>query len=141
MRSGGGCRMDMSSANQHRCSLGSRPFNQPRRARRHTKGEFCFALRELRVLRGDLWTYWVHSSKAAGSPRKYARTSPAKWSEPVIKIGFGLACAISRASTTDGVVEIVGQPLWLPAGEAPALQTAAMLSKIFAKSSGRAARS
>src|SRR6266496_1140806 len=50
-------------------------------------------------------TYCAHSSNAAGSPRKWARTSPAKCSEPVIKIEFGLARAWSSASLTEGVME------------------------------------
>src|ERR1043166_7035523 len=33
----------------------------------------------------------AHSSKAAGSPCRCARTSPAKWSEPAIRIGFWFA--------------------------------------------------
>src|SRR6266576_7021340 len=67
--------------------------------------------------------YCAHSSNAAGLPRKCARTSPAKWSEPVIRIGFGLARTRSSASPIDVVMEIVGQPRRLPAGDAPALQT------------------
>ncbi len=52
----------------------------------------------------------AHSSKAAGSPRRWARISPAKCSEPVARIGFGFARARSIASLTDRVTEIVGHP-------------------------------
>src|SRR6266550_5758151 len=49
--------------------------------------------------------YCAHSSKAVGSPRRCARTSPAKWSEPVIKIGFDFARASINESSTFGVME------------------------------------
>ena len=49
--------------------------------------------------------YCAHSSYAAGSPRRCASTSPAKWSEPVTKIGFGFERASANASSTDEVME------------------------------------
>src|SRR5437870_12922383 len=106
-------------------------------ARRHRQHAGRVRSADARVPFGGV--HCAHSSKAAGSPHRCARTSPAKWSEPVIKIGFGFARARSRASATDGVMEIVGQPRTLsglPAGEAPALQIREMLVRIFANSSG-----
>ena len=49
--------------------------------------------------------YCAHSSNAAGSPRKCARTSPAKCSEPVIRMGFGFARASINASPSVEVME------------------------------------
>src|SRR6266516_5784780 len=82
----------------------------------------------------------AHSSNAAGSPRKCARTSPAKCSEPVIRIGFGFARESISASRIVGLMKIVGQPRRLPAGEAPALQKGRMFARISANASGEAAR-
>jgi hypothetical protein len=56
----------------------ARPSGLPVHVARRPSAPFCETL-----------IYCAHSSKAAGSPRKYARTSPAKCSEPVIRIGFG----------------------------------------------------
>ena len=47
----------------------------------------------------------AHSSNAAGSPRRWARASPAKCNEPVSRMGFGFARASSNASASDGVIE------------------------------------
>src|SRR5439155_5842591 len=58
-----------------------------------------------------------------------------------MRTGFGCARADSSASANEDAIAIVGRPLQLPAGDAPALQTEAMLSQIFANSSGSAARS
>ena len=49
--------------------------------------------------------YCAHSSNAAGLPRRCARTSPAKCSEPVIRIGFGFARASISASPIVEVME------------------------------------
>jgi len=47
----------------------------------------------------------AHSSKAAGSPRRYASASPAKCNEPVMRIGFGFVRVSLSASPIEGVME------------------------------------
>src|SRR4029077_13283277 len=47
----------------------------------------------------------AHSSSAFGSPRKNASASPAKWSEPVIRIRSFVVRAAFNASASDGVME------------------------------------
>src|SRR5439155_25026004 len=101
MRSGGDCRTDMSWANRCRCSrelrahdLEGPPLCRPKKFRDR-----------MEPVPPRLQNYWTHSSKAAGSTRKYASASPAKWSEPVSRIRFGLAWASSNASATDDVME------------------------------------
>src|SRR5437763_16501278 len=98
MRSGGDCRTDMSWAKECRCSRGfisATAFDtNALQSDPDFVGRHCERL-----------TYCAHSSKLAGSPRRCARTSPVKCSEPVIKIGFGLERATASASSTDGVME------------------------------------
>src|SRR5205809_4582158 len=110
MRSGGDCRTDMWSANRCRSSRGLRLMRafdtnalqfesylvgQPRR----------LPAGEAPALQRFEDGHCAHSSNAAGSPRKWARTSPAKCSEPVIKIRFRFARARANASSIDGVIE------------------------------------
>src|SRR5205823_8914626 len=49
--------------------------------------------------------YCAHSSSAFGSPRKSASASPAKCSEPAIRIRSENLSAAEIASATDGVME------------------------------------
>src|ERR1043166_721980 len=69
----------------------------------------------------------AHSSKAAGSPCRCARTSPAKWSEPAIRIGFWFARASISASPIVDAME------WGTGG--------IIIEKIFANSRVGVARS
>src|SRR6266700_6313960 len=110
-------------------------------ARHHRQTRETRALPGTGAPGGRALPHCAHSSKAAGSPRRWARTSPAKCREPVIKIGFGFSRESISASPTVGVMKIVGQPRRLPAGEAPALQKGRMFARIFASALGEAARS
>jgi hypothetical protein len=67
--------------------------------------------------RGFSRDYCAHSSNAAGSPRKSARTSPAKCSEPVIRIGSGFARASISASPMVEVMEWGSDGLMMEASD------------------------
>ena len=147
--------MDMWSANQRRYSRGLNPdfwgarasrvlVSASRRNRLCLDENFrlrCVGLRKVRDREDALTStrdaraprragranHCAHSSNAAGSPRKSARTSPTKCSEPVIRIGLGFARASISASPMVGVME------WGSDG--------VMTEKILANSPGAMARS
>jgi len=91
-RSIAACCTDKSSRSRGRARQHARRVRYPERRARRSRSTYC-----------------THSSNAAGSPHKCARTSPAKCSEPVINTGFGFARASVSASPTvgsDGVGEV-----------------------------------
>src|SRR5204863_9842254 len=87
-RSIAACCTDKSSRSRVRARQHARRVRYPERRARRSRSTYC-----------------THSSNAAGSPRKWARTSPAKCSEPVINTGFGFARASVSASPTVEVKE------------------------------------